>query len=85
MTDPGPTSTAKLQELKQLQVDVKVQASVFAEQATLTPMNDAALSSLTAMAPTASKWRFGRLVVDRGYVPWLIEALVEEGMTIGRA
>lgn len=65
--------------------DVKVRASVFADDAFFTPMNDRAITALSANAPDTSIWRFGVLSVPRPYSSWLIEALVEEGITISRA
>lgn len=65
--------------------DVKVRASVFADDAFFTPMNDRAIAVLSANAPTSGLWRFGVLRVPYSFSSWLIEALVEEGITISRA
>lgn len=65
-------------------VDVKVRASAFADDAFFTPMNDRAIAVLTANAPRSGLWRFGVLSVPRPFSPWLIEALVDEGMSISR-
>lgn len=70
---------------EQPQVDVKVQASVFSGDAYFQPMNGRTIAWLGKNGPESGEWRFGTLKVPYGYSSFLIEALVDDGFTIGRA